>query len=171
MKPKRELIRIIRTSEEEIQVDATGKKNGRGAYICPERGCLDLAVKSRGLWLFPKKSMKILKRRWENLIRDNVLSMLGIAAKAGRVASGEYQTENMVKSGKSHLVIVAEDASDNTKKTFRNKCEFYETPMVIYGNKESLGHAIGREYRASLAVTDEGFAKALLKKLAQKTTE
>lgn len=61
------------------------------------------------------------------MIRDNVLSMLGIAAKAGRVASGEYQTENMVKSGKSHLVIVAEDASDNTKKTFRNKCEFYET--------------------------------------------
>ncbi|GFI26281.1 putative ribosomal protein YlxQ [Lachnospiraceae bacterium] len=105
------------------------------------------------------------------MIRDNVLSMLGIAAKAGRVASGEYQTENVVKSGKSHLVIVAEDASDNTKKTFRNKCEFYETPMVIYGNKESLGHAIGREYRASLAVTDEGFAKALLKKLAQKTTE
>lgn len=49
MKPKRELIRVIRTSEDAIQIDATGKKNGRGAYICPKRECLDLAVKSKGL--------------------------------------------------------------------------------------------------------------------------
>lgn len=55
MKPKRELIRIIRTSEDEILVDATGKKNGRGAYICPNRECLDQAVKNKGL----ERSLKI----------------------------------------------------------------------------------------------------------------
>lgn len=55
MKPKRELIRVIRTSEDTIQIDATGKKNGRGAYICPKRECLDLAVKSKGL----ERSLKI----------------------------------------------------------------------------------------------------------------
>lgn len=49
MKPKRELIRIIRTSEDEILVDVTGKKNGRGAYICPNRECLNMAMKSKGL--------------------------------------------------------------------------------------------------------------------------
>ncbi len=49
MKPKRELIRIIRTAEEEILVDATGKKNGRGAYICPSRKCLEQAMKNKGL--------------------------------------------------------------------------------------------------------------------------
>ena len=49
MKPKRELIRIIRTSEEEIQVDTTGKKNGRGAYICYSRDCFQKAVKNKGL--------------------------------------------------------------------------------------------------------------------------
>lgn len=49
MKPKRELIRVIRTSEDEILIDATGKKNGRGAYICPNRECLEKAVKSKGL--------------------------------------------------------------------------------------------------------------------------
>ena len=49
MKPKRELIRIIRTAEEELLIDATGKKNGRGAYICPNRDCLKKAVKSKGL--------------------------------------------------------------------------------------------------------------------------
>ncbi len=55
MKPKRELIRVIRTSEDEILIDATGKKNGRGAYICPNRECLEKAVKSKGL----ERSLKI----------------------------------------------------------------------------------------------------------------
>lgn len=49
MKTKREMIRIIKTSEEEIVLDTTGKKNGRGAYICPNSVCLEKARKSRGL--------------------------------------------------------------------------------------------------------------------------
>lgn len=55
MKSKRDLIRIIRTSEDELSVDATGKKNGRGAYICPRRECLDLAIRNKGL----ERSLKI----------------------------------------------------------------------------------------------------------------
>lgn len=46
-KPKRELIRIVRTPEGEIVCDRTGKKPGRGAYICPEKKCLQLAAKSK----------------------------------------------------------------------------------------------------------------------------
>lgn len=102
---------------------------------------------------------------------DKVLSLLGIAAKAKHIASGEYQTEHAVKSGEAFLVIVAEDASENTKKMFFNMCEFYKVKMITYSDRESLGHSIGKEFRASLAVTEEGLAKAVLKKLAVKTTE
>lgn len=49
MKDKRELIRVIKTPEEEILFDATGKKNGRGAYICPDRECLSKAIKTKAL--------------------------------------------------------------------------------------------------------------------------
>ena len=49
MKPKKELIRILRTEEEEFVIDTTGKKNGRGAYLCPQKACFDLSVKSHGL--------------------------------------------------------------------------------------------------------------------------
>ena len=49
MKSKREMIRVIRTAENEICIDATGRKNGRGAYICPSMQCLKQAIKSRGL--------------------------------------------------------------------------------------------------------------------------
>ena len=49
MKNKKEMIRIIRTAENEFVLDMTGKKNGRGAYLCPDRECLKKAVKNRGL--------------------------------------------------------------------------------------------------------------------------
>lgn len=48
-KPKKELIRIVRTPEMNIHVDRKGKMNGRGAYICPTRECFDLAIKKRAL--------------------------------------------------------------------------------------------------------------------------
>ncbi len=49
MKSKKELIRVIRTPDDEICIDATGRKNGRGAYLCPDRECLEKARKTRGL--------------------------------------------------------------------------------------------------------------------------
>ncbi len=49
IKNKKDLIRVIRTGEDEILIDATGKKNGRGAYICPSAECLKKAIKSKGL--------------------------------------------------------------------------------------------------------------------------
>lgn len=49
MKPKKELIRVLRTEENEIVLDTTGKKNGRGAYICNSKDCFAKAVRSKGL--------------------------------------------------------------------------------------------------------------------------
>lgn len=49
MKPKKEMIRVIKTAEEEIILDTTGRKNGRGAYVCPNGACLKKAIKSKGL--------------------------------------------------------------------------------------------------------------------------
>ena len=49
MKAKKEMIRIVRTEEQGFLLDATGRKNGRGAYICPSSECLEKAIKNRGL--------------------------------------------------------------------------------------------------------------------------
>lgn len=99
--------------------------------------------------------------------KDKVLSLLGIAQKAGRVVSGEFSVEKAVKEGKACLVLVAGDASDNTKKMFRNMCSYYEVPVYFHSEKETLGHCIGKQFRASLAVTDVGFANALKKQLSE----
>ncbi|MCQ2559581.1 MAG: YlxR family protein [Clostridia bacterium] len=49
MKPKKELIRLVRTPEGKVEIDLTGKRSGRGAYICPSCQCLDLAIKGHRL--------------------------------------------------------------------------------------------------------------------------
>lgn len=73
--------------------------------------------------------------------------------------------EKAVKTNKAFLVIVAEDASDNTKKMFTNMCTFYKVPIYFYGNKETLGNAIGKETRASVGLSDRGFSDAIVKKI------
>ncbi len=94
---------------------------------------------------------------------DRILSMLGLAARARKLVSGEFSVDKAIKERKAYLVVVAEDASDNTKKEMRDACDFYGVPYMEHGTKDTLGHAIGKEIRASAAVTDEGLAKALLR--------
>ena len=77
--------------------------------------------------------------------KKKIFSLIGLATRARKTVSGEFATEKAVKSFKACLVIVAEDASDNTKKLFQDKCSFYEVPCYV-----------------SLAVTDEGFADAII---------
>lgn len=98
--------------------------------------------------------------------QNKALSMLGIATKAGKVVTGEFSTEKAVKEGKAFLVVVAEDASQNTKKKFRNMCSYYKVTMKEFADKDSLGAACGKEFRASLAVIDEGLGKAVLKQIS-----
>ncbi len=104
-------------------------------------------------------------------MRNRVFQMLGIAAKSGNVVSGEFSTEKSVKSGQAFLVIVSEEASANTNKMFANMTAFYEVPMYVFGTKEELGRCIGKEFRASLAITDENLANAVESKLQMCKTE
>jgi ribosomal protein L7Ae-like RNA K-turn-binding protein len=94
-----------------------------------------------------------------------VFNLFGIATKSRKLVSGEFSTEKAVKEKKAALVIVAEDASDNTKKMFTNMCTYYNVPIYFFGIKDDLGHAMGKEFRASLAVLDKGLADAIDKQL------
>ena len=72
MKSKKEMIRVIRTSEGDFVLDATGRKNGRGAYLCPNSDCLAKAVKNKGLersfkQAIPKEVYEALEKEMEVL--------------------------------------------------------------------------------------------------------
>lgn len=97
--------------------------------------------------------------------QNKVLSLLGLAMRGRNLVSGEFQTMEAVKNGSAMLVIIAEDASANTKKLFRNKCTFYEVPIREFGTKDELGRAIGKDMRSSLGVCDTGLAEAVIKQM------
>lgn len=74
MKSKKEMIRVIKTAEDEIMLDATGRKNGRGAYLCPSMECLKKAVKGKGLersfkMAIPKEVYETLEKEMDELGR------------------------------------------------------------------------------------------------------
>lgn len=102
---------------------------------------------------------------------NRVYSMLGLAERAGKVVSGEFSTEKAVKSRKACLVVLASDASANTRKHFSDMCAYRNIPLCIYGNKEELGHAIGKQMRANLAVTDKGFADSIRERIEENGAE
>lgn len=72
MKSKKEMIRVLKTSEDEIVLDATGRKNGRGAYLCPSMDCFKKAVKNKGLersfkTAIPKEVYETLEKEMKQL--------------------------------------------------------------------------------------------------------
>ncbi|MBR4634753.1 MAG: 50S ribosomal protein L7ae [Clostridia bacterium] len=87
-------------------------------------------------------------------------SALGFAMKAGKLAVGEFAAERAVKAGKAFLMVVDEAASDNTQKQWRDAAEFRDLALVTVPD---MGKAIGRPGRMAAAVTDETFAKMIIK--------
>lgn len=97
------------------------------------------------------------------MMNDKFFRMLGLATRMRGVAFGEGAVKDCIKRGEAKLVIVAEDASDNTKKKFRNSCEFYSVKMVEYSDRFTLGNATGRQMAVVIAVTNQGIAEEMQK--------
>ena len=110
MKSKKEMIRVIKTAEDEIMLDATGRKNGRGAYLCPSMECLKKAVKGKGLersfkMAIPKEVYETLEKEMEELGRLQKAVKPGGPCNKGqeggqrRIFDGEISKERKVPFG------------------------------------------------------------------------
>lgn len=89
---------------------------------------------------------------------ERIYSFLGLATKAGKLLSGDETCERALKTGKVYLVIVSEDASDNTKKKFRDMCSYRDVEIRYFGEKEMLGRFTGKKVRSVVAIAERGFA-------------
>lgn len=96
---------------------------------------------------------------------DKIFGLIGLAKRAGKIAGGDFSVTVSIKEKKAELVILAADASDNTKKSMINSCKYHNIRYIEYGTTEALGQYTGSGIRASIAVLDKGFAEAILKKL------
>ena len=96
-----------------------------------------------------------------------LLQFMGLCQRAGKLASGETGVLSAIKDGSAELIIVAENASDNTKKKFGDSARFYNKKIVVFGDKFEMGNAIGKDERAVMAVRDKRFADKIEKMIAE----
>lgn len=93
---------------------------------------------------------------------EKIYSFIGLAMRAGKIVSGDDSTLLEMKRNKVKLVIVADDASDNTKKLFKDKSSHRNIPQVYFSTKLQIGLAIGKSPRAVLGIKDENFANKII---------
>lgn len=103
----------------------------------------------------------------DSMYEKKLINLLSMAQRAGKVLSGDFVVTEAMGKKKCpvKLLIVAEDASSETLKKFQSLAQERNVDMRCALTKDSLGHCIGKEYRAMAAVTDTGFAKAMIKLL------
>lgn len=97
--------------------------------------------------------------------QNKAAAMIGLAMKAGRIAGGEFAAERAMKTGEAELLILSEDASHNTVRKFEGMAAYRKIPVVRFLGKTELGRIVGKGERSVLAVTDEGFAQNIRKKI------
>ena len=87
--------------------------------------------------------------------------------KAGKLKTGETMAEKLLQKGEACLLIVASDASENTRTKFDRKCFFYKKPLLIYSTKEVLSHSVGQENRSVFIIAEQGFAARIYALISQ----
>ena len=91
---------------------------------------------------------------------NNFLSLLGLASRARKIVTGETLIKK-IRTNAIYLVIIASDASDNTKKKFIDKCTSYNVDYIVTSSREELS---SKNNRVALGIQDAGFAKSLKEK-------
>ena len=93
---------------------------------------------------------------------QKIHSYIGLAMRAGKVVSGDDTTLKELKKGKLSLIIVAEDASDNTKKLFKDKSSYRKINQIFFSTKVELGLSIGKSPRAVIGIKDKNLSQKIL---------
>lgn len=91
---------------------------------------------------------------------ERFLQNLGLCKRAGKIVSGDELLPAMA-NGKIHLMVLACDASERTRKQINDKCKTYRIPVVSALSRDEISHACGVVNRVALGISDEGLSKIL----------
>lgn len=98
----------------------------------------------------------------KEVARKKFSGLLSLSNKARSLEAGEAKAESAIKSQKAKLIIVTEDASDNTKKKFSDMAAYRSIPIIFTGDRYETGRCIGREFAVTCCITNDGFAKKMI---------
>ena len=92
-----------------------------------------------------------------------VYGLLGLAMKAGKVSFGTESCFDMLNRKKIEILLIAKDASERTINNFSTQCKEKKIPYYIWGTREKLSQAIGKENKTVLGIREKNFAQAVEK--------
>jgi len=171
-KEKTQMVRVVSDPSGRLIPDLKGSMPSRGAYVCPDSGCVKKAMAGR-----LAASLKVrgqsgrtaeeLQKDIAAAYRKRALSMLGQARKSGRVTSGTSLVEGVLRRGahKSWLGLLAVDASPNIGDRIRKALICASVSFRVFFRKEELGDAVGKSPRSAVLVRDEGMARVIKESL------
>lgn len=99
------------------------------------------------------------------MAKGRVEDLLSMAQRAGKVASGDFAVRKALAEGQAVLLLIAANAAEDTKEEYERLAQRYQVKMQPCLTKESLGHCLGKEYRAVAVLLDRGFSEALEKRI------
>ena len=170
------MIRLVLDSAEGVTIDYEQRYPGRGAYLCFNTECLLQMKKQRGLdRAFRRKVLeesyaKIEAELMVLLQRSKIESLLGFANKARKLVIGSEAVEQVIRRGKARFVLIAHDATENTRRKIQPLCERQRIPWKNYGQKIALGALLGKAEIAVLAIVDPMFAQNIAKVLQNESS-
>ena len=161
MHDKSDLLRLVR-QEDRVYLDVSGKTQGRGAYVCRNKTCVDKALDMGAVRHHLKaEAAEDLKAALYNELDAKALRLVGMANRAGQVTAGMNAVVRDLNQGKIRLLIVADDIGENSLKKIEHAAENQEVPLIILGTSQSLGTYTGAEKRSIVGIKDSNFAQVI----------
>ena len=164
--PQDELVRLAIVPQAPWLVpDAKGRLGGRGVWVMPTRGCIELAAKKGGFARALKRKVDVdpaglldlIPQQLDDRFRGLVLGAL----RAGHLKVGVDAARDSIERGRAHLLWVAEDAG--RREDVEARAARLGAACLVWGTRETIGAFLGRGEVAVVAIEDEGLANAIVR--------
>ena len=166
---KGELIRLVNAPDGAV-IDYSEKLPGRGAYVCPERGCIDKALKGGLLSRAFKEGSKVPQpdefyQDLNDKVLKKIISLLGMARKSRKVVMGFDPVLEGLRKEPGGLLILARDLADNTRNKLKEANRSAADGAVSIFTKEALGEMLGGQPVGLVYVPRRDFSAAIRKEI------
>ncbi len=171
MKDQSNLVRVVRSPDNDILVDLRGRLPGRGAYICNNRDCIEQALRKQQFSrAFRHECRPVstdeLMAAIRNELLDYLTNLLGMARKSSSFIAGSNAVlDALTRRTALAVVLLAVDISPQIGEKVRRKAEFNKIKVVDLFDKAELGRILGRAERSVVGLPDGKLADAFLKDL------
>lgn len=165
--PKSQLIRLVCGVNSQLMMDRQGKLPGRGVYVCPQRSCVEIAVKGARLRealrheVIPGPVDKLV-RTMASVLEERLIGSLHMARKAGHVVSGYTQVMRALLHEPVALLLVAEDTAPERLREYQKRCASRQIPHRPFLTKARLGELVGRDQSSAIGIQDARLSERLI---------